>query len=102
VASLGRWPRSEEVEEAYAPRADAEMGEGSGADRAPAQENRPDIYYCYRQLRMNLRMLPGTRDFGLDFELLLKITKGSALEIPRNGDDALSGAPGFQGQSPWL
>ena len=32
----------------------------------------------------------------------LKITKGSALEIPRTTDDACDEVLGFQGQSPWL
>jgi len=32
----------------------------------------------------------------------LRITKGSALEIPQNTDDASNQVLGFQGQSPWL
>jgi hypothetical protein len=32
---------------------------------------------------------------------VLEITKGSALEIPPNTDDAWSHVLSFQGQSPW-
>ena len=37
---------------------------------------RPDVYYTYRLRRMNARMLPGMREFGLDFELFLKRAEG--------------------------
>lgn len=72
LASLGRWPRSGKWKRPYVPRADSDAGEGEGKIVLPPRKNRPDLYYRYRQLRMNLRMLPGMREFGLDFELLLR------------------------------
>lgn len=38
----------------------------------PPKKNRPAAYYTYRQIRMNLRRFPGLREYGLDFEILLK------------------------------
>ncbi|HEX8853720.1 MAG TPA: class I SAM-dependent methyltransferase [Pyrinomonadaceae bacterium] len=70
LASLGLWPRLKDWKRHYVsrdaapPRADAEI-------TLPPAKHRPDIYYTYRFHRMNLRMLPGMCEFGLDFELHL-------------------------------
>lgn len=71
LASLGYWPRLKDWKAHYVARGDNATGANTGIV-LPPKKFRPDIYYTYRLLRMNLRMLPGIRDFGLDYELLLK------------------------------
>lgn len=73
LASLGYWPRFKDEKKYYAPPAD----DGGGSRRdgrisLPPGKNRPDLYYIYRLIRMNVRMWPGTREYGLDYEFLLK------------------------------
>ena len=74
LGSLGLWPRSRKWKRGYAPPDgdDAPLAAESPGIRLPPKKNRPDLYYRYRHLRMNLRMLPGLREFGLDFELILR------------------------------
>lgn len=71
LASLGLWPQLKNWKKHYAPRPLNE----SGADDTimlPPDKKRPSFYYTYRMISMKARMLPGMREFGLDYELLLK------------------------------
>lgn len=72
LATLGYWPRFKDWKKDYR----ARPHDGSAGDAEivlPPGKKRPEVYYTYRLRRMNLRMLPGMRDFGLDYELLLKV-----------------------------
>ena len=71
LASLGYWPRLKNWKRHYAVRFEDEA-EGETNIKLSPGKNRPDLYYTYRLHRMNLRMLPGLRRFGLDYEVLLK------------------------------
>lgn len=71
LASLGLWPRLKNWKKHYAPRPH-DQTEGELAIRLPPEKNRPSFYYAYRMISMKVRMLPGMREFGLDYELLLK------------------------------
>lgn len=76
LASLGYWPRFKDWKRHYAPAngggaGDVEAPAGAGRITLPRKKERPDIYYLYRLRRMNLRMLPGLRRFGLDYEIIL-------------------------------
>jgi SAM-dependent methyltransferase len=75
LASLGYWPRMKDWKSPYAAReaADDNHADGGGIVLPPGK-NRPEAYYLYRFLSMQMRMLPGMRSFGLDFELILKPT----------------------------
>ena len=75
LASLKLWPRSARWKKYYAPKEGAAPAAEEGAIRLPKKKNRPDLYYRYRLLRMQLRTLPGMRRFGLDYELLLRPRK---------------------------
>ncbi|HVG28321.1 MAG TPA: class I SAM-dependent methyltransferase [Pyrinomonadaceae bacterium] len=72
LASLGYWPRWRDWKKDYRARPPEESG-GDAKIVLPPGKKRPEAYYTYRLLRMNLRMLPGMRDFGLDYELLLRV-----------------------------
>jgi SAM-dependent methyltransferase len=72
LSKIGLWPHFKDWTAPYRRRLSDIATTGSGEISLPAKRERPDIYYRYRQLRMNARMLPGLRSFGLDFELLLK------------------------------
>ncbi|MCA1592754.1 MAG: class I SAM-dependent methyltransferase [Acidobacteria bacterium] len=74
LASLGYWPRFKDWKRDYFPRVNDELPDDAQI-RLPPRKKRPDLYYTYRLLRMNMRMLPGMRDFGLDYELLLKVRR---------------------------
>ncbi len=74
LKSLGRYPRFKDWKKHYHPR--PEIGELE-SDRdivLPPGKDRPDIYYKFRLLKMNVMMWPGLTNTGLDFELLLKPT----------------------------
>lgn len=71
LASLGLWPRLKDWKRHYIPRVHREVSDSTDIVLLP-KKHRPAMYYTYRQLRMNLRKLPGMREFGLDYELLLK------------------------------
>jgi SAM-dependent methyltransferase len=71
LASLGYWPRLKDWKRHYAPKDSAPIA-GGGRISLPRKKERPDLYYLYRLHRMNLRMLPGLRRFGLDFEIILR------------------------------
>src|SRR2546426_8454615 len=67
----------------------------------------PELLGTSRLLRSNpAAQLPapliGTVSGSRGITRRLGITKGSALEIPQNTDDAWNQVLGFQGQSPWL
>lgn len=70
LASLGLWPRLKDWKRHYAPRPNPV--DGNSGIVLPPDKSRPGFYYTYRMIRMNLRMLPGMREFGLDFEVFLK------------------------------
>ena len=71
LASLGFWPRLSNWKRHYLPRPHNE-NDGNSTIALPPNKNRPGFYYSYRLLRMRLRMLPGLREFGLDFEVFLR------------------------------
>lgn len=72
LGSLGLWPRAaRKWKRGYDPK-DEPPAPGQPEITLPPEKRRPDAYYRYRQLRMNLRMLPGLREFGLDYELILR------------------------------
>lgn len=71
LAILGYWPRKKKWKEIYGSRLGS-VEDGDGQINLPPKKNRPDIYYRYRQFRMNAKMLSGMKSWGLDFELLLK------------------------------
>lgn len=79
LSKIGLWPHFKDWTEPYRRRLPDIATSASGEISLPAKKERPDIYYRYRQVRMNTRMLPGLRSFGLDFELLLKPTTGNTL-----------------------
>lgn len=83
LAVLGLWPHFKDWKRDYVAREDdnhsdaaSDARDGATSDepriKLPPKKERPDLYYTYRQVRMNLRMLPGLREFGLDYELLLR------------------------------
>lgn len=70
LARLGLWPRLKDWKRHYAQRPNNHRN-GDGVIVLPPDKNRPSAYYTYRMIRMDLRMLPGMREFGLDYELFL-------------------------------
>lgn len=72
LASLGYWPRLKDWKRYYVAEADDSVGGGTRII-LPPKKNRPDVYYIYRLVRMNLRMLPRMHGFGLDYEVLLRL-----------------------------
>lgn len=76
LATIGLWPHFKDWKRDYVVREDDNHRAPAAEPKIvlPPKKNRPDAYYTYRQVRMNLRMLPGMREFGLDYELLLRPT----------------------------
>ena len=70
LASLGLWPRLKDWKRHYVPRPNNHHN-GDSVIVLPPDKHRPGAYYTYRMIRMDLRMLPGLREFGLDYELVL-------------------------------
>lgn len=71
LARLGFWPRGlKDWKRHYAQRPNNHHN-GDSAIVLPPDKRRPSAYYTYRMIRMDLRMLPGMREFGLDYELFL-------------------------------
>jgi SAM-dependent methyltransferase len=70
LASLGLWPRLKDWKRHYAQRPDNHRNGDSVIMLAP-DKHRPSAYYAYRMIGMDLRMLPGMHEFGLDYELFL-------------------------------
>jgi len=71
LARLGFWPRGlKDWKRHYAQRPNNHHN-GDSVIVLPPDKHRPSAYYTYRMIRMDLRMLPGMREFGLDYELFL-------------------------------
>lgn len=70
LASLGLWPRLKDWKRHYAQRPNNNHN-GDSVIVLPPDKHRPSAYYTYRMIRMDLRMLPGMREFGLDYDLVL-------------------------------
>jgi len=71
LATLGLWPRLKDWKRHYR----AKPFGNNGANpriTLPPEKSRPRFYYRYRMIRMNSRMLPGMREFGLDYQFVLK------------------------------
>ena len=77
LGSLKLWPRSERWKKYYTTKDGPAPAEDEGEINLPPRKNRPDLYYRYRLLRMQLRTLRGMRSFGLDYELILRPKKES-------------------------
>jgi len=75
LASMGFWPRLKDWKRHYVAK-DHKAAEENAKIVLANKKWRPDVYYTYRLRRMNARMLPGMRKFGLDFELFLKRAEG--------------------------
>jgi SAM-dependent methyltransferase len=70
LATLGLWPRLKDWKRHYR----AKPFGNNGANpriTLPPEKSRPRFYYRYRMIRMNSRMLPGMREFGLDYQFVL-------------------------------
>jgi hypothetical protein len=70
LATLGLWPRLKDWKRHYAPRPNNHRN-GDSVIVLPPDKHRPAAYYTYRMIGMDLRMLPGMREFGLDYDLSL-------------------------------
>lgn len=81
LARLGLWPRLKDWRRHYAQRPNNHQN-GDGVIVLAPDKRRPSAYYTYRMIRMDLRMLPGMREFGLDYELFL---------TPKQSDNSGSG-----------
>jgi SAM-dependent methyltransferase len=71
LARLGFWPRFKDWRRHYVSEPHRETDHSTPIALVPGK-HRPDLYYTYRMIQMTLRMLPGMREFGLDYELLLR------------------------------
>jgi SAM-dependent methyltransferase len=71
LAMIGKWPRSANWKRHHEVRREGKYLKTEEIS-LPPKKLRPHIYYRYRMFRMNARMLPGMRSFGLDFELVLR------------------------------
>ncbi|HVQ40048.1 MAG TPA: class I SAM-dependent methyltransferase [Pyrinomonadaceae bacterium] len=76
LARMGWWPRLKDWKRHYAHKPDIHVNGDNGNIVLPPDRSRPNAYYTYRMIRMDLRMLPGMRDFGLDYELFLTPSEG--------------------------
>lgn len=73
LTSMGLYPRKKNWQRPYvAANRPVAAADAQPEIVLPPKRRRPDIYYRYRFARFRLRMLPGMRDFGLDYLLLLK------------------------------
>ena len=70
LATLGLWPRLKDWRRHYAAKPFGSNGATPQITLPPAKA-RPPFYYRYRMIRMNARMLPGMREFGLDYQFVL-------------------------------
>jgi SAM-dependent methyltransferase len=70
LATLGLWPRIKDWKRHYVAKP---FGTSSRNAKItlPPEKSRPPFYYRYRMTRMNSRMLPGMREFGLDYQFVL-------------------------------
>jgi SAM-dependent methyltransferase len=70
LATLGLWPRLKDWKRHYLAKPFGSNGANPQISLPPGKM-RPHFYYRYRMIRMNLRMLPGMREFGLDYQFVL-------------------------------
>ena len=77
LATLGLWPRLKDWRRHYLAKPFGSNGANSQI-MLPPEKSRPPLYYRYRMVRMNSRMLPGMREFGLDYQLVLTSEEKSA------------------------
>lgn len=75
LARMGLWPRFQDWQQHYAQGPNNHLNGGNNGIVLPPDKHRPSAYYTYRMIRMDLRMLPGMREFGLDYELFLRPTE---------------------------
>jgi SAM-dependent methyltransferase len=71
LRALGRYPQKPGWKQPYKPR-ENESITLSAAIQLPARKKRLPGYYAFRFRQARLKMLPGLRSFGLDFEIMLK------------------------------
>jgi SAM-dependent methyltransferase len=93
LASLRLWPRLRDWKRHYVPRQNNHLNGDNVIVLAP-DKHRPSAYYTYRMIRMDLRMLPGLREFGLDYELVLtpKSSASQTRSLSLPGSDVLNGS----------
>jgi SAM-dependent methyltransferase len=72
LRSLGLYPRRGGWEDRHVARDRVAASPSSTDIVLPPKKERPDLYYKYRFLQLRLKMLPGMREFGLDYLLLLR------------------------------
>lgn len=82
LARMGLWPRLKDWKRHYAQRPNNHRNGDNGIE-LPPDKHRPSAYYAYRMIGMDLRMLPGMREFGLDYELFLTPTDQRSTSSPR-------------------
>ena len=70
LATLGLWPRLKDWKRHYRAKPFGNNGTNPRIT-LPPEKSRPRFYYRYRMIRMNSRMLPGMREFGLDYQFVL-------------------------------
>lgn len=70
LRSLGLYPIKPNWKNPYFSEQKEKMTEGG--IRLSPEKKRRDIYYSYRQMMMDLKMLRGLSDYGLEYKLLLK------------------------------
>lgn len=70
LRSLGFYPIKSSWKNPYFTEAKENMPDGE--IRLSPEKKRPDLYYRFRQKLFDLKMLPGLREYGLEFKLLLK------------------------------
>ncbi len=71
LATLGLWPRLKDWKRYYLAKPFGSNGADTGIT-LPPEKSRPPFYYRYRMIRMNSRMLTGMREFGLDYQFVLR------------------------------
>jgi SAM-dependent methyltransferase len=71
LATLRLWPRFKDWKRHYLAKPFGSNGTNPQIS-LPREKSRPPFYYRYRMIRMNSRMLSGMREFGLDFQMVLR------------------------------
>jgi hypothetical protein len=91
LARMGLWPRLKDWQVHYAQGPNNHLN-GSNGIVLPPDKHRPSAYYTYRMIRMDLRMLPGMREFGLDYELFLRPSAPHSTTFPPQPERGLTQA----------
>lgn len=73
LRSLGRYPAKPNWKNPYF--SENREQQSDGEIRLSPEKKRPDFYYKFRQTMLDLKMLRGLRDYGLEFKILLKPAK---------------------------